>query len=257
MNEKISVLPEKIRGEIDFDYIDELGEQERRAATFYEYARHSVPLKEFVKELKEAGAFKSGLSLPLEMQEKVNSKLNVLSIIQLWGLVVNDGFPSEPYQHSKKGDANFPSDSNYYGIEAMARIPWSTIMEGVWQRRNKEEQLDYLREQNGSSTLHAISIPWKHTNRELMTMFRDILLKARPDNFPEPKKGGRKGRSAKLPVKDLLNQLAAYRLYQAKCDFYEGGLKYQSEKGWKKAIRMAEKRIESIMERPFFDRIAG
>ena len=103
-------------------------------------------------------------------------------------------------------------------------------------------------------TLNAISIPWNYRNDELTEFFRELIPRLRPPEFPEPKKAGRKGRSSGLGAIDMLNQLAAVRLHRAGFNFDQASrfTPYSSRKGWDKAVRAAEERINNMTTRPFF-----
>ena len=254
MKKHSKTLPKRVRERIDFEYIKGLGEQEQRAATFYEYGRHCVPLKEFVEELRQAGAFTKDRVEPLslELSSKLNAKLHVWKNYQLYGLGVSDDFPDKPFKDNKTARGLFDSESNYYGIEKVGRFPWPALLEAHVKNRNMEQALADLRACSGTSTVHAIFIPWKYTNGELAKMFYDLLPDLRPDDFPEPKKAGRRGRSEKLGIWAMLKQLAAFRLDAAAFDYSAIGSPYGSKKGFNEAVKIATERINRMMEQPFF-----
>jgi len=254
MKKQSKRLSKRLRNEIDFEYVGELDEQEKRAATFYEYARHCNPLKEFVSELRQAGAFckDKAETSNLELLGRLNSKSRIWHNYQLYGLAVSNDFPKKPFKDNKAARGIFASKSIYYGIEVMSRIPWPAVIGGWVKNRNTEDALIDLRNWSGTSTLHAIAIPWRYSNEQLGKMFLELLRTLRPENLPEPNNVGRKGSYENLGVLDMLNQLAAYRLQQAGRNFDSDGHIYTTEKGWDKAIGIAKDRIEGMADHPFF-----
>jgi hypothetical protein len=250
MKKMTGTLPDELRSEIDFSYLEGLGEQEQRAATFYEYARHCEPIKEFVAELRQAGAFKVGKLSP-ELALRVASMKYILRQEQLLGLVVSEGFPEKPYRDSKTGRGLFESKQNFYGIDVLSCIPWRALRLGSGKNQNSEDAV-YLGGCYESRTIHAISVPWKYTNRELAKMFFDLLAGLRPGHLPEPKKAGRKGRSEKFGTRDMLNQLKAYRLSKNGFNYLASEKLYTSPQAWRKAVNAATKRISRMMLDPFF-----
>jgi hypothetical protein len=112
--------------------------------------------------------------------------------------------------------------------------------------------------------LYCIAIPWTRTNPELAKMFERGLQALRPAAVPPPTAHpGRRGRCLSGSPLDMLNQLAAFRLGRKGVTFSEAmkfapiGVSirsYQSSEGWDKAARAAKRRIEKMLEEPFFPR---
>ena len=143
-----------------------------------------------------------------------------------------------------------------FGIDSPSPIPWKAILELLRQRKEQgvSETEFFENWKKRGKTLNAISIPWNYRNDELTEFFRELIPRLRPPEFPEPKKAGRKGRSSGLGSIDMLNQLAAFRLHRARFNFDQASrfTPYLSSKGWDKAVRAAEERINNMTTRPFF-----
>ena len=254
MKRKAKTLPKKIRNEIDFAYIEKLCEQEQRAATFYEYARHSDLIKELVREVRKEEVFNGKQASPKLLQKLVpimGSSIPWMSL--LFMLVHCDGFPDLSFRKTTKTPEVVESMGPAFGIgiTTPCLIPWKAVdaFRADWKKKglNDAEMLNQFGD-NGS--LHAIVIPWRnYTNDELTKLFAQVISRWRPGHFPEPPKRGRKGLSGTV---DMLHQLSAYRLDANGYNRSEMRFHYTSEKGWKKAIATAKKRIEGMMNRPFF-----
>jgi hypothetical protein len=127
-----------------------------------------------------------------------------------------------------------------------------------WKKKGLND-LEMLNQFGATGSLHAIAIPWtNYTNGELTKLIARVISRWRPSHIPEPPQRGRKGLSGTV---DMVHQLAAYRLSDAGYDFPVGGPLittdkrepvYTTEVGWNKAILTAKKRIEGMMDRPFF-----
>ena len=254
MKRKAKTLPKKIRNEIDFAYIEKLCEQEQRAATFYEYARHSDLIKELVRDVRKEEVFNGKQASPKLLQKLVpimGSSIPWMSL--LFMLVQCDGFPDLSFRKTTKTPEVVESMGPAFGIgiTTPCLIPWKAVdaFRADWKKKELNDA-EMLNQFGDTGSLHAIVIPWKnYTNDELTKLFAQVISRWRPGHFPEPPKRGRKGLSGTV---DMLHQLSAYRLDANGYNRSEMRFHYTSEKGWKKAIATAKKRIEGMMNRPFF-----
>ncbi|MCE0484547.1 MAG: hypothetical protein LV479_09950 [Methylacidiphilales bacterium] len=251
MKKKAQTLPKKLGDEFDLTYIETLSEQERRAATFYEYARHSGPIKDLIMELRKEGIFSgSGREASPELFKKLLPKMTsgILKGDELIFLTNCTDFPDQPFRLTAEYRNLFGSGTQSFGIKAPCFFPWKAVdaFRSDWRSKGLNEA-----EMLAKAGWYPVYLPWgNYTDEEITEMLGERIGSLRPSHAPEPKRPGRKGSSKSLGTLDMVRQLKAYRLHATCCD--RPPRLYQSEKGWNQAIRAAEKRIEGMMERPFF-----
>ena len=251
MKKKAGALPKKLSEEFELAYFETLSEQERRAATFYEYARHSEPLKGLIMELRKEGVFTgSGKEASPELFKRLFPKMTsgVLRGDELIFLTDCTGFPDHPFTLTAEYRNLFGSGTQSFGIKAPCFFPWKAVdaFRANWRSKGFNES-----EMLAKAGWYPVFLPWEnYTNEEITEMLAERISMLRPRHVPEPKRRGRKGSSKSLGTLDMVRQLTAYRLHAAGCD--RPPRLYQSEKGWKQAIRAAKKRIDGMMDHQFF-----
>lgn len=256
MKSPLPEIPAQLRADVDFGYVTALPDVRKRLAVFYEYWRESVRHRTFTLLFREAGVFKPGWepegAWP-EFFQMLGRKPEIFPTDVLMLLAGCDGFPERPF--SESGMKEIAPDWRM-AMNGITDWPWESLiaMRDDLTARGRSEIDFYTKAQPPCRTLNALSIPWNYTNDELTAMFRQSLTKLRPREFPEPKKAGRRGRSAGAGSVDVLNQLAVFRLAKAGFDFNTGGklTLFTSGKGWKKAIIAAAKRIHNLSSHPLF-----
>jgi len=256
-------LPKKLKADTDFRYLSDLSPKQRRVAAFYEYARESVELREIVSAMQQARIFESKDwdASTAGLRPTLAELLRILPLHHLLILYDCRRFPEKPFRDARRDLA--PKYFNSFGVESVGAIPWQALVSLRSAASQWFSELEYWTKFLGSCdargrTLNAISISWNYTNPELTKSFAALLPRIRPQEFPEPRKAGRKGRRPSSGTTDILNQLIAFRLRRAGLSFdqargYAPGLTvYTSERGWNKAAAAAENRIKHILLPPLF-----
>ena len=270
-----SPLPTKLRSEIDFTYIEALPDSKKRAAAYYEYAREAPELHAIARAIQTAGKplvwAPDGIipefnpRIPPEMVKQFTERCDVFPIHSLVLLFeAGANFPDLPFRDARHHMPimQYEEWPDFSGDPI--EVPWGALP--VYQRQLVEgggTNLDRWIRGFETLKLHLISIHWDQTDDELTEKFRKLIPRLRPKSMPEPRRAGRGGRASGSGIKDILNQLAAYRLKKQGLS-YESASRhttYQSFNGWKKAIATAENRIANITKRPFlksdFERQVG
>ena len=248
-----------LEADTNFSYVPALPDTLKRVAAFYEYARESPELIEAVVELRESGTFKPGgkkRDVKPELLHKVLREAEMFPIMALLILAESGDFPRKPFRDALQNSEILKCGNLTLGISPPVELPWKTLimLRQNWTRWGLSESEFYEDNSRGSRTLHAISIDWGYTNEELAAFIRELIPRIRPSGSPEPKKAGRRGRRTGSGAVDMLNQLGAFRLNRAGVDFAGSGRRtlYVSSKGWAKAVRSAQERINNMTKRPFF-----
>jgi hypothetical protein len=226
-------------------------------AAFYEYARESE-LKKFVPAMRQAAIFESRErdARTAGLRQILIELLTILPLHHFRILYDCRGFPEKPFRDARH-DLD-PKCFNSFGVEPVGATSWPALVSLRSIASEWLSELEYWTKFWGSgdvrgSTLNAISISWKYTNSELTKSFAALLCRIRPQEFPEPRQAGRKGRRSSSSATDILNQLIAFRLRRAGLSFdqarsYAPSLVYTSERGWNKAAAAAEDRIRHMLE---------
>ena len=246
------------KGEVDFRWAKDTKPHTHALAAWYEYARESAVLIRRVKALRRANMFSSEERERNEeaIREHVTKHLRIISMEQIRLLVCCEDFPAKPFAR-----ANWYSDTKYmlnnriFGLDGPVVLPWTAYF--GFRGIDMSEVYARWHLKMGRS-IHAISIPWQHTNAELTAMFGPIIKRIRPKEFPEPPRAGRKGRGRSLGGIEFLQQLVAYRLSRRGIHFDDPNWTefhiYKSKRGYEKAAKAAADRISSFTETPFFGR---
>jgi hypothetical protein len=244
----------------DLTYFKELEIQEQRAATFYEYARHSSTMTVLIAACRKEAVFSGGHANPDLLNQILKmTTSDACPLGELLMLAESEGFPSQPFNVTAKYEKLFGSATTSFGVPPIASIPWQTVdmVRAEW-RKTRQNEHELLSRQGWLT----YGFPWSQcTNQEVVAIFGQFVQNLRPRNIPEPSRAGRKGRSRTLGTGDMINQLSAYRLDYAGFNFSngarlvahsDGARVYRSEEGWRKAICAAKRRIDGMMNQPFF-----
>jgi len=253
-----------MRGKRSFlgDDVDFIWAKQRPAyvlaiAAWYEYARESKPLVERVNALRKAKMFTSVEDADVAViKQHCTRHLLIIPLLQLRLLVCCEDFPTRPFHRAKwNTQTKHIVSSKFFGTDGPVALPWTAYfgLKGI----DMSDQYAKWHLRIGRS-IHPISIPWNYTDAELIEMFRPIIKRLRPKEFPEPTRAGRKGRIKSRGGLELLQQLVAYRLGKHGITFDDPQWKsfhvYGTKRGFEKAARAAADRIDSILKIPFFKR---
>lgn len=252
----MSVKGSLSKDDVDFEWTKKEPAHVPAKAAWYEYARESKPLIERVMKLRRAKMFCSEGRNDKIIREHCTRHLQIISLPQVRLLVCCEDFPIKPFIRAKWDSDTKPMLSDeLFGTDGPVAFPWTTYfgLKGI----DMSETYAKWHLRMGRS-IHPISIPWNHTNAELIRMFGPIIKRLRPKEFPEPRRAGRKGGGKSLGGLELLQQLVAYRLSEGGVSFDDPKWAkfhiYESPRGYKNAAKSATDRISSLTENPFFGR---
>ncbi len=242
--------------DVDFRWTTKVPAHLLPIVAWYEYARESKPLIERVMELRRAKLFCSSGRNKKIIQEHCTQHLLVIPLYRLRLLVCCKDFPKEPFRRAGGNAETKPMLNNkFFGTDSPVALPWTAYfgLKGI----DMSEAYAKWHLRLGRSIV-PISIPWQYTDAELTEMFRPIIKRIRPKEFPEPSRAGRRGGANSCGGLELLRQLVAYRLVEHEIEFDNPQWKsfhvYGSKRGFQDAAKAAAHRIDSIIRVPFFRR---
>lgn len=252
-----TVKPKINPEELNFNYLKEESGVVRELAFYYEYSRHSNAIKGLIESCRENSLFSNGKMGPVEsllgdsLMREVFHLSKLIRVRILCFLSDRPEFPEKPFV-SFKGTSSL---ERYGADELLIKEPVDTSniplrnLETLVRLAGLQSSLPNL-----NPTFKVVSVDWNYTNKEIAASFEKAIQKLRPQQFPEPPKAGRYGRSIGAGVEDKLRQLAAYRLDLAGVDYATGRKlidpSYQSNEGWKKGVLTAKSRIENLTKCP-------
>jgi hypothetical protein len=231
----------------------------RRAAVFYEYARHSDEMIGFILNLREFEIFSKDpypeRTYPTPaIRERITKTLLQLHSIGitpdfLLFLTEEKRFPERPFEISPSFQRLFGKNPSLLGGIKFSRLPWKVAVKMCEEYNSLGRDAGSEMENQG---IYVIGIPWKNRNEEIAAAFLEFLKQIRPADKPEPPNAGRKGRGGSFGTTDMLKQLFAYRLHKAGLDHLASEKRYSTAEGWSGAVESAKMRIDEMMRKPFF-----
>lgn len=263
-----------LRENLDFGYVTSLPAALQRKAVYYEYARECPPIRDFVRRFQKVAPYSKG-SREQEWN-KLWEENRFADPFLVVDLICQPSFPKKPFKETLKGLLDirvFPPALRAIGVSLIG----CAYLSDVLLRKASGQSVDDLSPEGwpswseccGSSE-YAIKIDWRCGDFELQKMFGELLAVIRPETCPGPPRAGRRGvGNAQTGMRDMLNQLVAYRLdahgYTPK-DAYEWtqhtnltipwAKKDEGwRKGWRKAVLDAEMRIVRMPKISLFTRV--
>lgn len=237
----------------DFTYLLEQPKIVQHLATLYEYARESdVIIRAVTRESEEWEYERECMELgqvpPRRRTGPVRRRLvELYPDWELCFLFEMPGFPKRSFQKTLDFEITRRTESG---------VSYSKLIEEFLERGepgnltvtplgNPADLPSRLPSYRFGTESYLLRIPWKKSDFEIATEFRNILPDLRPDYLPNNPHPGRRGRGATATGKDLRDQLSAFRVQQSGGSWSKDFGQY-SRPAWHKAVRTAARRIAAM-----------